>query len=218
MASPSFEGLQYDDAHGDVMGWQRLGMQDETDSTLMDRIARQDRQAFEVLYQRYGRRLGGYLTKVLRRRELVEEVVDDVMLVVWLQAARFDAQGKFSTWLFGIAYHKAMKALSRPANKPLPQPLEPPAMPPTDMDPEHMVAQQELKAALAQAITTLSAEQRAVVELTFYHDCSYQEIASIAGCPVNTVKTRMFHARRRLAQCVTQWVQCAPPGPQEQGE
>jgi RNA polymerase sigma-70 factor (ECF subfamily) len=59
---------------------------------------------------------------------------------------------------------------------------------------------QELGKTLARAIETLSPEQRAVVELTYYHEHSYQEIAEITGCPVNTVKTRMFHARRRLAQ------------------
>jgi RNA polymerase sigma factor (sigma-70 family) len=59
---------------------------------------------------------------------------------------------------------------------------------------------QELGEALARALERLPPDQRAVVELTFYHEHSYREIAEITGCPVNTVKTRMFHARRRLAQ------------------
>jgi RNA polymerase sigma-70 factor (ECF subfamily) len=66
--------------------------------------------------------------------------------------------------------------------------------------PEGVVTRQEFCRTLTHALATLSPEQRAVVELTYYHAYSYQEIAEITGCPVNTVKTRMFHARRRLAQ------------------
>lgn len=172
----------------------------DEDLVLMRRVAARDRQAFEMLYQRYARRLAGYLTKLLHQQELVEEVLDDVMLVVWQNAARFDPTARFSTWLFGIAHHKAMKAWGRSANKPLPLP---PLRPDEESDqdnPENILTTQELGRTLVQALASLSPEQRAVVELTFYHACSYQEIAEITGCPVNTVKTRMFHARRRLAQ------------------
>jgi RNA polymerase sigma-70 factor (ECF subfamily) len=172
----------------------------DEDRVLMRRVATGDRQAFEMLYHRYAGPLAGYLTKLLRQREVVEEVLDDVMLVVWQNAARFDPTSRFSTWLFGIAHHKAMKARGRSANKPLPLP---PLQDDADSDqenPERVLTEQERGRTFVQALESLSPEQRAVVELTFYHACSYQEIAEITGCPVNTVKTRMFHARRRLAQ------------------
>jgi RNA polymerase sigma factor (sigma-70 family) len=94
----------------------------DEDLVLIRRVATGDCQAFEMLYRRYAMPLAGYLTKLLRQRELVEEVLDDVMFVVWQNAARFDPTSRFSTWLFGIAHHKAMKAWGRSANKPLPLP------------------------------------------------------------------------------------------------
>src|SRR5262245_26616163 len=174
----------------------------DEDLVLIRRVAAGDRQAFERLYRRYTPRLAGYLTKFLHQRELVEEVLDDVMLVVWQNAARFDPTARFSTWLFGIAHTKAMKAWGLSANKPLPLPPLQHEAESDQGNPEQILTDQERERTLVQALQSLSPEQRAVVELTFYHACSYQEIAEITGCPVNTVKTRMFHARQRLAQYV----------------
>jgi RNA polymerase sigma-70 factor (ECF subfamily) len=66
-------------------------------------------------------------------------------------------------------------------------------------NPETGLSQQERLQAVATALQNLPPEQRAVVELTYYNHCSYQEIAAIMGCPVNTVKTRMARARHHLA-------------------
>ncbi|HXH09277.1 MAG TPA: sigma-70 family RNA polymerase sigma factor [Alphaproteobacteria bacterium] len=182
--------------------WQPEPMPEDDDLVLIRRVAAKDRQAFEVLYHRYARRLYGYVAKFLKQPELVEEVFDDVMLVVWQNAARFDHSSRLSTWIFGIAHHKALKALGRSSR----QPTEPlPDVPLGSEDPEGIVARRELGRTITQALDALSPEQRAVVELTFYHGCSYQEIATITGCPVNTVKTRMFHARRRLQQFLRGW-------------
>jgi RNA polymerase sigma-70 factor (ECF subfamily) len=82
--------------------------------------------------------------------------------------------------------------------------------------PEEAMTRQEFGSTVARALETLSPEQRAVVELTFYHEYSYQEIAEITGCPVNTVKTRMFHARRRLAQILAGLGLRRPLGRQEE--
>lgn len=178
---------------------------DDDDRTLLRRVAAQDRQAFETLYYRYARRLAGYLTRYTRRPELVEEVLDDVMLIVWQNAARFNDTSRVSTWIFGIASRRAMKALALTANRPLTMPPTPPEEQSHQEDPADIVTRQEFGATLASALATLSPEQRAVVELTFYHEYSYQEIASITDCPVNTVKTRLFHARQRLAHFFTDW-------------
>jgi RNA polymerase sigma factor (sigma-70 family) len=170
---------------------------------LLHRIAEKDRGAFEELYTIYYRRLFSYLFKLTRRAELVEEVLNDVMLVIWKKAASFDGRSRPSTWIFGIAYHKAMKALAQRRKGELPpasnddgerEPREA-----VDQDePESLLARRELATTLGRALLAISAEQRAVVELTYYYGLSYQEIAEVVGCPVNTVKTRMFHARRRL--------------------
>ncbi|HEX5758722.1 MAG TPA: sigma-70 family RNA polymerase sigma factor [Thermoanaerobaculia bacterium] len=168
---------------------------------LLQRVAARDRKAFEALYHLYYRRLFGYVFKLTRRPELVEEVVNDVLLAVWQGAARFDGRSRPSTWVFGIAYHKALKALARAGGRPAAGEDERAAPEPVDTEgPESLMARRELQSTLGRALATLSPEQRAVVELTYVYGCSYQEISDVIGCPVNTVKTRMFHARRKLRE------------------
>ncbi len=173
----------------------------DDERVLLRRIGAKDRAAFEALYQLYYRRLFAYVFKLTRRAELVEEVVNDVLLAVWQGAPRFDGRSRPSTWIFGIAYHKALKTLARAGNRRQGAEDEAEAPEPVDPDePESLVARRELRSALGRALAGLTPEHRAVVELTYFYGCSYQEIAEIVGCPVNTVKTRMFHARRRLRE------------------
>lgn len=172
----------------------------EVEAALLRRIAARDRKAFEALYHAYYRRLFSYLFKMTRRPDLAEEVLDDVMLVVWSGAAGFDGRSRPSTWIFGIAYHKALKALARQERHKA-EAEEKIAEEPADHEgPEGLLARREVADVLERALRILSLEQRTVVELTYYHGFSYQEIAEIMSCPVNTVKTRMFHARRRLKE------------------
>jgi RNA polymerase sigma factor (sigma-70 family) len=191
-------------------------MIEDDDLTLIRRVAAKDRQAFETLYYRYAPRLYRYLSKVIRQRELVEEVLNDAMLVVWQNASRFNHASRLSTWIFGIAHNKALKALARSANKSSDVPLATPEEWIDREGPEEALTRQEFGSTVARALEALSPEQRAVVELTFYHECSYQEIAEITGCPINTVKTRMFHARRRLAQILAGLGLRRPLGRQEE--
>jgi RNA polymerase sigma factor (sigma-70 family) len=179
-----------------------LAMPRDDDFSLIQRVVAKDRQAFEKLYRRYYQRLFGYLHKLLKHKELVEETVNDVMLVVWKDAARFSHKSRLSTWIFGIAYHKALKALEKTAEKPLDRAPSSQAWDERD-NPEAAIFQQEASNALVQAVQALSPEHRAVVELTFYSGFAYHEIAAIVGCPVNTVKTRMFYARKRLGELLS---------------
>ncbi|HRC86426.1 MAG TPA: sigma-70 family RNA polymerase sigma factor [Thermoanaerobaculia bacterium] len=171
------------------------------DRTLLTRVAARDGRAFEALYQRYYGRLFSYLLRLTRRADLVEEAVNDVFFVIWQSAARFDGRSQPSSWILGIAYRKGLKALSRlPAQAPrdLSGALEVEEEPAAG--PESRALEREKARQLGRALASLTPEHRAVVELTFYEGCSYREISDIVGCPVNTVKTRMFHARRRLRQ------------------
>jgi RNA polymerase sigma-70 factor (ECF subfamily) len=171
-----------------------------SESELIARVGAKDLQAFERLYRIYQPRLARFLANLLQRPQLVEEVLDDTMMVVWQTAERFRGSSKLSTWIFAIAYRKALKARSR-----WPDPL-----PDDGLDlqvsqepgPDAQLQHQHLGDALGEAIATLSAEHRAVVDLTYFHGMAYREIAEIVGCPVDTVKTRMFHARRRLRQAL----------------
>jgi RNA polymerase sigma-70 factor (ECF subfamily) len=176
---------------------------DARDELLLERIAGKDRAAFQELYQRYYQRLFGYVFKVTRRPEVVEEAVNDTLLAVWQGAGSFRGGSRPSTWILGIAHRQALKSLSRQKRvdrdaEPRGDGMAPSPQAPVEEQPESLAARRELHSVLGRALARLPAEQRAVVELTYYHDCSYSEIAGVLGCPVNTVKTRMFHARRRL--------------------
>ena len=165
--------------------------QREQERVLLDAVRRRDRRAFAELYQLYHPRLLGYLRRTMANSAIAEEVLDDVMFVVWQDARKFRGQAAVSSWIFGIAYRKAMTAARKEGRY---QALldhsadasEVPAVPAQDLE--------LIRAALAQ----LSPHHRQVVELTYFCGFSYREIAEIAQCPENTVKTRMFHARRRL--------------------
>lgn len=175
-----------------------------SDRWLVERISQGDQEAFDELYHRYHQRVFGYLLRVLGRPGRIEEVLDDVMLAVWQGARRFDGRSRVSTWIFGIAHHKALKALDRGRRE-----AERSGGDPGDLEhepvtgaggPEAAAVRSELRRKLRRAMDTLSPAQRAAVELTFYYGYSYPEVAEILDCPVGTVKTRMFHARRMLKE------------------
>jgi RNA polymerase sigma-70 factor (ECF subfamily) len=170
---------------------------ERVEAGLMRRTAGGELPAFEALYRAYHPRLTRFLDRMTRRPSLVGELLNDTMMVVWNRAATYNGQCKVSTWIFAIAYRHAIKALSR-LDEPLPDAPDDlhPASPETE--PEYRASRSQLRTHLAQALDHLSVEQRAVVQLTYFHGIDYREIGEIVGCPVDTVKTRMFHARRRL--------------------
>ncbi len=154
------------------------------------------RQDFEALYRIYYPRLQRFLAHQMRHADLIDEVLNDTLMVVWQRADSFEGGSKLSTWIFGIAYRKSMKALSR---LDLPQDdSEAEEQVDPGPGPEQQLGQRELRARLLAVLGQLSAEHRAVVELCYFHDMAYGEIAQVVGCGAETVKTRMFYARRRL--------------------
>lgn len=184
---------------------------DDEDTRLIRAVAGRDRRAFEALYRRLAPALGRYVQRLLRRPDLVDEVVNDVMLAIWQGAARFDrGAGRPTTWAFGIAHHLALKAWARTRRLSSEDSLDDPeaeaaleaatVAASTDHGPERTLAGRQLGRALERALAALPIEQRAVIELAFGEQRSYDEIAAITGCPVNTVKTRVFYARQRLAR------------------
>ncbi len=189
------------DAPISARGW-------DEDRQLIARVQAQDQQAITLLYQRYAPRLGRFLSKLLKSHTLVDEAVNDTMLVVWRKASQFDPdRARVSTWLFGIAHHEGLKVLARSAQEsgtalPFGEDRDH-EEPESNDDPTTAVLGWELGRELTAALRQLSPEHRAVIELTFVEGFSYPRIASIVGCPENTVKTRMFHARRRLARLLS---------------
>jgi RNA polymerase sigma-70 factor (ECF subfamily) len=175
------------------------GEQDQEDLRLLQQVATKDRKAFEALYARHYQPLTRYLSRLMRRPDMVEEVVNDTMFVVWEKAARFEGRSKVSTWITGIAYLKGIKALDRIKMRPE-QNAEVVAKAEELEEDQNLITRLGLDDWLTSGLELISADQRSVVELTYYSGFSYQEIADLMGCPVNTVKTRMFHARKRLAK------------------
>ena len=180
----------------------------EGEASLVGRVAAGDRRAFEMLYRVYFPRLARFLQRMTRSVPLIEEIVNDTLLVVWQKAATFDGSCKVSTWIFAIAYRKACKALHA-----LDEPVGDAADECVGGDagrPDWRFEQQRLAHAVDAAVATLPLAQRAAFQLTFYHDMGYAEIAEIMECPVNTVKTRLFHARRRLATLLEDQLEIRP--------
>lgn len=183
-------------------------LEGQEDQYLLSQVARQERAAFEVLYRRYYRRVYYFVSRLVRRDDVAEEVVSDVMFAVWKGAASFAGGSSVSTWLLGIAYRQAMKAMDRNRrhsradgdDETLKQIVD--AHPATD--PESAAIIRDGDARLQQAISALADHHRVVVELTAMGH-SYGEIAEVVGCPENTVKTRMFHARQLLKRFLAQF-------------
>ncbi len=174
---------------------------DADDLELLARVAALDRRAFEALYRRYHRRLLAYLLRVLGGRvEEAEEALDDTFYAAWVGARSFRGGSRVSSWLFGIAYRKGLKAIERHGRRREVPAEEGAAEPAAPDSPRRDLERQELARAVVAALAVLPREQRRVVELTYYRGLSYPEISVLVGVPVGTVKTRMFHARRRLRE------------------
>ena len=178
---------------------------------LLRRVAAGDTTAFEQLYHHYAPRLTAFLQRHLGASARVDDVVNEVMLVVRQQAARFRPTCRVSTWLFGIAWYKAHKARKRP------HPVPPPASATHDMgsdqdNPERLLWQEERSRLVTDAVASLPPAQRAVIELTYDHACSAPEIAQRLEAAESTVRSRLRLARQRLAQRLTQQG-LGPPAP-----
>ncbi len=174
----------------------RPAVSGDEEAALLARVAAGDIQAFELLYRGYYRRLTRFLERLTRHPHIVDDVLDETMMVVWRKAATFNGTSRASTWIFAIAYNKAMKALRRRGDS-MQTLLEDETEGASD-GPETELIKLQSSLGVRRLIARLSPEQRAVVELTYYYGYAYKEIAEIVGCPVDTVKTRMFHARRKL--------------------
>ncbi|GGA30035.1 RNA polymerase sigma factor [Dyella nitratireducens] len=175
-------------------GWEGTSVDEE--AALLSRVAAEEKDAFEALYRLYSPRLQRFVRGVTKQPALVEEILDDTMMVVWRKAYTFNHSAKVSTWILAIAYRQSLKALKRLGQRQDTEPYE--GADASTPGPDDALQQQEVRKHLDDALAALSPEQRAVMELTYYFGYACREIAQIMGCPVDTVKTRMFYARRKL--------------------
>lgn len=176
------------------------------DRILISAVATKSEAAFERLYKRYYQRVLQFVGRLVRDRRLAEEVVDDTMFAVWKSAGRFEGRSEVSTWIFGIAYRRALKTLdSNRRHTALESGDDRIAVTASDdprSNPEQAVTAAELRHQIDDGIDQLSDDHRAVMMLTAM-GYSYLEIATIVDCPANTIKTRMFYARKNLRKILS---------------
>lgn len=167
---------------------------DDAERALLRRMAGGDRAALAQLYRPYHRRLGRFLSRLTRRADLIDEVVNDSFWIVWQKADSFRGDSRVSTWIMGIAYRCALKALRQHGED---DAVDTNALAQLEgaTDPH---AEHELRDWLGKAMRRLPTEQRVVVELAYGHGHSLEEIAAIMQSPLGTVKARLFHARVKL--------------------
>jgi RNA polymerase sigma-70 factor (ECF subfamily) len=174
-------------------------MQATSDDVLLGRIASGDRLAMQVLFARHHVRVYRFVLRLVGDPSAAEDLISEVFLDVWRQASRFEGRSAVSTWLLAIARFKALSALRRRGDEELDE-EKAAAIPDTADDPEAAVTKKDTSAILRQCMTQLSQEHREVLDLVYYHEKSVEEVAEIVGIPENTVKTRMFYARKRLGE------------------
>jgi RNA polymerase sigma-70 factor (ECF subfamily) len=170
---------------------------DKKELSLIADTAKGDEDAFEALYCLYYSRLFRFIYRITGRLDFVEDVINDVMYVVWEKAATYNQVCQLSSWIFGIAYNKSRnhKSFFTQVNHDSIEDVSENLLPGGD----DWIERLETEDWLGNAFDVLSMEQRTVVELTYYHGMSYHEVAILMDCPENTIKTRMFHARKKLA-------------------
>jgi len=176
-----------------------LPMQTTSDEVLIGRIAGGDRLAMQVLFARHHVRVYRFVLRLVRNEATAEDLISEVFLDVWRQAAKFEGRSAVSTWILSMARFKALSSLRRRTEDELDDETAGTIEDPGD-DPETALAKKDKGAALRQCLEKLSAEHREIVDLVYYHEKSVAEVSIIVGIPEATVKTRMFYARKKLSE------------------
>jgi RNA polymerase sigma-70 factor, ECF subfamily len=169
------------------------------DHNLVRRMAARDQTAMNALYARHNVRLFRFLLRLMRTEATAEELMNEVFLEAWRKAASFEGRSSVSTWLMAIAHHRAVSQLRKRGETALDE-ASMANLADSDDTPEVVVQKRSKAQALRDCMQKLSAEHREIIDLVYYHDKSVSEAAEIVGIPENTVKTRMFHARKKLSE------------------
>jgi len=170
-----------------------------SDDDLIARIAGKDQTAVEVLFGRYQVRIFRFIQRRVRSEAIAEELTNEVFLEVWRSAARFEGRSSLSSWMYSIAHNKAVSLLRKRRDEELDDDA---AVAIADgADTPEVAAQKADKGALLKTcMERLSDDHRTIIDLVYYHEMSIAEVAAVVSIPENTVKTRMFYARKKLSE------------------
>ena len=172
---------------------------DTSDAALIKSIAASDKRAMEILFARHNVRVFRFILRLLGDKSAAEDLVNEVFLDTWRQAGRFQGRSQVTTWLLAIARNKALSALRCRSNEELDEDAAAAIEDPQD-NPEVTMQRRQKAKVLLTCLRQLSPAHREVIDLVYYHEKSIDEVAKITGIPPNTVKTRMFYARKRIAE------------------
>ena len=172
-----------------------------SDEALIKRIAGGDQLAMRTFYARHRIPLYRWLLRIVRNETVAEDLLSDVFLDVWRQAASFEGRASVSTWLLAIARYKALSARRARVDTELDERITSTVADPAD-SPEAALQEKRRRELLRKALAKLSPEHSEVIDLVYYHGKSVREVADIVGVGEATVKTRMFYARKKLADLV----------------
>ena len=179
----------------------RAAGENSSDETLIARIAAGDRLAMQTLFARHRTAVYRWLLRFVGNEAVAEDLLSDVFLDVWRQADRFQARSSVSTWLLAVARFKALSARRIRKDAELDETIEATVADPAD-NPEVMLEKKNREELVRAALNNLSPEHKEVIDLVYYHEKSVDECAQILGVPSGTVKTRMFYARKKVAEMV----------------
>ena len=174
-----------------------------SDEVLVTLIAAGDKNAMRTLFTRHSARVFRFLLRIVDGAATAEDLVSETFIEVWRQAGRFEARSKASTWLLGIARHKALSSLRQRRFDQLDEDAAA-LVPDPAGDPEAAAQRQSRAAVLRACLRQLPPPQRELLDLIYYHEQSIADVALIIGVPENTVKTRAFYARKRLAELLAE--------------
>jgi RNA polymerase sigma-70 factor (ECF subfamily) len=179
----------------------RAAGENSSDEMLIARIAAGDRLAMQTLFARHRTAVYRWLLRFVGNEAAAEDLLSDVFLDVWRQADRFQGRSSVSTWLLAIARFKALSARRVRKDAELDETIEATVADPAD-NPEVMLEKKNREELVRAALNNLSPEHKEVIDLVYYHEKSVDECAQIIGVPPGTVKTRMFYARKKVAEMV----------------
>ncbi len=170
---------------------------------LLERVAGGDQNAFTTLYRSVNRRIFAFALNQLRDESRAEEVVVDTMHEVWKHPERFNATSKFSTWVLGIARYKilnAFRANTHSYDELTEEMSETVAS--DEASPHDLLAISQRQAGVRECMDKLTTDHRECMHLVFFEGLSLGEVAELQSCPENTIKTRLFHARQKIKNCL----------------
>ncbi len=153
----------------------------------------------QVLFARHHVRVFRFVLRLVRDEATAEDLISEVFLDVWRQASRFEGRAAVSTWLLAIARFKALSALRRKPEQELDEDMAE-TIEDTADTPDVTLEKKDKSAVIRKCLTSLTVEHREIIDLVYYHEKSVEEVAEIVGIPEATVKTRMFYARKKLAE------------------